>query len=151
MLLLGVLSASLDDVPASVSKSGKGTKQAASHNYARTEDHHQKSLHSLVKKLEFSGARVLVFFDGSTLGSPPEVLKEQRFKRQLYASQGFDGSSSSSSSTPSSTALWELFNNAVEESLAAGSSDYTLQTFASIFSGATAVVGDIFVSLGCTG
>ena len=100
MLLLGVLSASLDDVPASVSKSGKGTKQAASHNYARTEDHHQKSLHFLVKKLEFSGARVLLFFDGSTLGSPPEVLKEQRFKRQLYASQGFDGSSSSSSSTP---------------------------------------------------
>ena len=138
-------------MPASVSKSGKGTKQAASHNYARTEDHHQKSLHFLVKKLEFSGARVLLFFDGSTLGSPPEVLKEQRFKRQLYASQGFDGSSSSSSSTPSSTALWELFNNAVEENVAAGSPDYTLQTFASIFSGATAVVGDIFVSLGCTG
>ena len=150
-LLLGVLSASLDNVPASVSKSGKGTKQAASHNNARTEDGHQKSLHSLVKKLEFSGARVLVFFDGSTLGSPPEVLKEQRFKRQLYASQGFDGSSSSSSSTPSSTALWESFNKAVEESVAAGSLDYTLQTFASIFSGATAVVGDVFISLGCIG
>ena len=150
-LLLGVLSASLDNVPASVSKSGKGTKQAASHNNARTEDGHQKSLHSLVKKLEFSGARVLVFFDGSTLGLPPEVLKEQRFKRQLYASQGFDGSSSSSSSTPSSTALWESFNKAVEESVAAGSLDYTLQTFASIFSGATAVVGDVFISLGCIG
>ena len=35
--------------------------------------------------------------------------------------------------------------------MAAGSSDYTLQMFASIFSGATAVVGDVFVSLGCTG
>ena len=105
-----------------------------------------------MKKLEFSGARVLVFFDGSTLGSPPEVLKEQRFKRQLYASQGFDGCSSSSSSTlTSSTALWESFNRAVEESVAAGSLDYTLQTFASIFSGTTAVVRDVFISFGCIG
>ena len=150
-LLLGVFSASLDKVPTSVSKRGKSTKQAASHNNTRTEDGHQKSLHYLVKKLEFNGARVLVFFDGSALGSVPQVLKEQRFNRQIYASQGFDGSSSSSSSTPSSTALWKLFNEAVQGSVAAGSFDYTLQTFASIFSGATALVGDVFISLGCIG
>ena len=123
VLIFGAFSKSMDECP---------SKKATKANISRVENAlHQQKLAELVEKLEQRGSAAMAIYDGATLGSAvgSGSADAAQHARRLHATNGFllpsahesASSCSSSSTTPGTARVLQLFEAKLSTSVTSGS------------------------------